>query len=67
LKGYKNPLWHQEIVKKWATDTAIRLGGITMRRKRMSFTTKYVLVFGLLMLAANTLLGIVILARLDDG
>jgi len=54
-------------VKKWATDTAIRLGGITMRRKRMSFTTKYVLVFGLLMLAANTLLGIVILARLDDG
>jgi len=38
-----------------------------MRRKRMSFTTKYVLVFGLLMLAANTLLGIVILARLDDG
>jgi len=34
-----------------------------MRRKRMSFTTKYVLVFGLLMLVANTLLGIVILRQ----
>ena len=32
-----------------------------MRRKKMSFTTRYVLAFGLLMLAANIILGAAIL------
>lgn len=34
-----------------------------MTRKRLSFTTRYVLIFGLLILFANTLLGIVILIQ----
>lgn len=38
-----------------------------MARKKLSFTTRYVLAFGLLMLAANTLLGIVILFQSESA
>lgn len=37
-----------------------------MKRKKLSFTTRYVLIFGLLMLVANTVLGIAVLYQSES-
>ena len=41
-------------------------GGLDMKRRRLSFTTRYVLVVGLLMLIANIILGIAVLFQTES-